>query len=259
MKEDFAQQVEVIKLPIHCFLPSMSIFIYFVDGLLIDTGPRFKRKRLSRLFQRLNIEKVAITHLHKDHSGMASWISKNLDVPIYINKTPARRFHVSDRLFSDRFSREAEQYPDKIELEHHTFIPIETPGHTRDHICLYEPNKGWLFTGDLYITPHPKVSLRTESIAHYISSLNRVIQLDFDTVFCAHQGIIRNGRNSLIEKLEYLQEMQFQAVQLYKQGYSERMIAKQLFPKKARLERLSFGTFSSLHFVRSCLRAHTRT
>ena len=28
---------------------------------------------------------------------------------------------------------------------------IHTPGHCSNHLCLYEPNKGWLFTGDLFV------------------------------------------------------------------------------------------------------------
>lgn len=150
------------------------------------------------------------------------------------------------------------QYPEKIELKNHTLIPIFTPGHTRAHTCLYEPDKGWLFSGDLYVTPQPKVSLWSESLSKYIISLKKVLTLDFDTLFCAHQGVVTNGRKKLEEKLEYLEMIQTEAVELYDRGYSPRVITKKLFPKKAKLERISFGAFSSLHLVRQLIRAHKK-
>ena len=31
------------------------------------------------------------------------------------------------------------------------FDVLETPGHSPDHVCLWEPERGWLFTGDLFL------------------------------------------------------------------------------------------------------------
>src|SRR5690625_7061326 len=61
-------------------------------------------------------------------------------------------------------------YPDLHETSNHQFITIHTTRHTNDHVVLYEPNKKWLFTGDLYITSHPKVAHKSESIKQYIDS-----------------------------------------------------------------------------------------
>lgn len=241
------QDVQKIKLPISPFLPNMYVYIYIVDELLIDTGPRQRKARLSKIIHTHHIEKVAITHEHNDHCGMAKWISKNFSIPIYMNKEKIKKIPFA-----------CTQYPEKIELENHTLIPIFTPGHTRGHTCLYEPDKGWLFSGDLYVTPHPKVSLWSESLSKYIDSLKTVLTLDFDTLFCAHQGVVINGRKKLEEKLEYLEMIQAEAVGLYERGYSPRVIAKKLFPKKAKLERISFGAFSSLHLVRQLIRAHKK-
>ncbi|SDI42922.1 MBL fold metallo-hydrolase [Natribacillus halophilus] len=52
-----------------------------------------------------------------------------------------------------------------IETSYHRFYLIEAPGHTADHVCLFEPYQGWLFSGDLYITPYPKVFLQEESMS----------------------------------------------------------------------------------------------
>lgn len=250
--------VEVIRLPIHRFFPDMFVYIYFVDGLLIDTGPRSYNSKVRHLLRNMSIEKVAITHDHKDHCGLAKWISKKLHVPIFLNKVKTRRWSIDNVLFIGRIKKNAEQYPEKIECKQHTFIPVYTPGHTRDHTCLYEPNKGWLFTGDLYITPEPKVSLWSESLSKYITSLKTVLALEFDTIFCAHQGVVENGRKKLEDKLAYLELIQSEAVHLYEAGYNERAITRKMFPDKTRLERLTFGAFSSLHLVRQLIRAHNK-
>jgi len=37
---------------------------------------------------------------------------------------------------------------DKLNVGEYKFICVETPGHTKGHICLYEPDKKILFSGD---------------------------------------------------------------------------------------------------------------
>ncbi len=248
------KQVQCIKLPLNRLIPHMSVYVYIVDNLMIDTGPKHAKKRLGRLIKDKNVNQAAITHEHRDHCGTADWLAKKFAVTIYMNKANARRSFFSCSKLHDL----AKQYPKKIECTNHELIPVHTPGHTRDHTCLYEPNNGWLFAGDLYITSKPTVSLWSESVSKSIESLKTILALDFDTLFCAHQGVVENGRQMLSEKLAYLETVQAQAVELYNKGYSERAIAKILFPKKARLERLTFGAFSSLHLVRQLIRAHNK-
>lgn len=254
----YYEDVKCIKLPINRFFPYMFVYAYIVDGLLIDTGPGHSKAQFGRILQEAHVEKVAITHEHKDHCGMAKWINKHFDVPIYMNKVKRGRWSLNEAFVVGQVKNIVKQYPEKIELKQHTIQPIYTPGHTSDHTCLYEPNKGWLFTGDLYVTPEPKVSFWSESISKHIESLRSVITLDFETVFCAHQGIIKNGKQKVTEKLNYLENLQLQVVRLYESGYNERGITKKLFPEKARLERLTFGAFSSLHLVRQIIRSHNK-
>ncbi|HET7521907.1 MAG TPA: MBL fold metallo-hydrolase, partial [Bacillales bacterium] len=109
-------------------------------------------------------------------------------------------------------------------------------------------------TGDLYITPYPKVFLKEESISAYIGTLRKLNRLDYQTVFCGHEGVIRNGKEMMKQKLDYLENIRDQVFQMHREGLDDRTIVKRLFPEKARLERLSFGSFSRLNLVRSCYR-----
>lgn len=58
---------------------------------------------------------------------------------------------------------------------------LYTPGHTLDHLCLYDPEAGVLLSGDHVlptITPHiPGIGGGRDSLAAYLASLDRVAQL----------------------------------------------------------------------------------
>ena len=89
-------------------------------------------------------------------------------------------------------------------------------------------------------------------MANYIDSLEKLKQFDYDTVFCAHEGVIENGKKMMNRKLDYLLKTRNEVIRLHKLGDSDRAIIKRLFPDRVRLEQLTFGSFSRLNLVRSC-------
>lgn len=253
------QDIEIANMSVNPFFRVMSIYLYFIDGLLVDTGPSVRRKSIIPIFKSWDIEQVAITHYHEDHAGMAPWVSRHVKGDIFVHEKSVPIVNKKAQIpwyrefFSgSRWAFEAVPYPSVIKTDKYAFYPIETAGHTEDHISLFEPNKGWLFTGDLYITPYPKVFLKEESMANYIDSLEKLKQFDYDTVFCAHEGIIENGKEMMNRKLDYLQKIRMEVIRLHELGFSDRAIMKRIFPDHVRLEQLTFGSFSRLNLVRSC-------
>ena len=71
---------------------------------------------------------------------------------------------------------------------------IWTPGHSSGHICLYEPDKKILLSGD-HILPiiTPNISMHPFSsenpLRSYLASLNEIDRLDVDLVLPAHEHI----------------------------------------------------------------------
>ncbi|QHS22707.1 MBL fold metallo-hydrolase [Virgibacillus sp. MSP4-1] len=228
-----------IKIPVHPFFRKMSVYCYFVDGLLIDTGPKIQKRKLSRIYQSLDIQTVALTHHHDDHTGMVSWLDEQLSPRIFAHERT-------------NLSVDTEIYTGEIQTPNHQFITIPTPAHTPDHVCLLEPDRGWLFSGDMYITPYPKVFLKNESVSSYICSLKELKKLDFTSLYGGHEGLIPNGREMIAEKLKYLESTRKEVVRLHQLGYKDREIVKRIFPRKVRLELVTFGLFSRLNFIRSC-------
>lgn len=59
------------------------VFVFLVDGMLIDTGPKSAEKQLIPFYEQQSFDLVALTHSCEDHSGNASWIQKHQNVPIF--------------------------------------------------------------------------------------------------------------------------------------------------------------------------------
>jgi glyoxylase-like metal-dependent hydrolase (beta-lactamase superfamily II) len=81
---------------------------------------------------------------------------------------------------------------------------IETPGHHYTHICLYEPHKKILFSGDhvlLDISPNiTSFSIRSNPLDEYLESLDKIKSLDVDLVLPGH-GSPFYELNNRIEEL----------------------------------------------------------
>jgi glyoxylase-like metal-dependent hydrolase (beta-lactamase superfamily II) len=61
------------------------------------------------------------------------------------------------------------------------WVAVHTPGHTLDHLCLYDPEHGILLSGDHVlpsITPHIAGSARGDALRSYLATLDLVAGLD---------------------------------------------------------------------------------
>lgn len=262
MKRSQYEDIEILNIPVNPLFPVMSVYQYFVDGMLVDTGPRIQKRLLKRVYSSWNIQQVVLTHSHEDHTGMVSWIAAHTDASLFCHEKMINDAHKKAQIpwfrelfVGPRHAFSPEPFPEMIRTPDHTFYPIATPGHTVDHTCLLEPDKGWLFTGDLYITPYPKVFMSEESISGYIDSIKKLCNYEFHTLFCGHEGMIPNGKEKLKQKLVYLQKIRDEVVRLHRLGYSERAIRSRLFPDKVKLEKLTFGSFSRMKLIQSCLQS----
>jgi glyoxylase-like metal-dependent hydrolase (beta-lactamase superfamily II) len=77
-----------------------------------------------------------------------------------------------------------------IELAGREWFGLHTPGHTDDHLCLYDPTEGVVLAGDHVlptITPHISGMVEGDPLARYVASLDRVAALEgVRTVLPAH-------------------------------------------------------------------------
>jgi len=228
----------------------------FIDGLLIDTGSYSLGSESTHFFNENIIEQVALTHIHEDHSGMAAWLQENKNVPIYlhpdsIEEAAVEAEFVSYRLefWGGRQAFIAKPMPEKIITSRYCFDVIDTPGHYPHHKAFLEKEKGWLFSGDLLVNIRPRSVFYEENMGEMIKSLQKIAELDFDTVFCAHTGILKNGRQLCQQKLSYLLELREEVMVLRKMGIDNTEIANRLFPGEDMANIVSGGDFSVNYLI----------
>jgi glyoxylase-like metal-dependent hydrolase (beta-lactamase superfamily II) len=260
MQEERYEDVRILKGRVEVKGIGLQIYLYHLDSALIDTGPAALFRDIARWLSDIPTEAAFITHLHEDHCGNAAAISQMFHIPLFLHEMSLEKaaapMHIPlyRRLFWGQPAPFlAKPYPQSVTLKQSDFLVIETPGHSEDHIALYDKNRGYLFSGDLFITPKVKICMRQESMPDLISSLRRVLKYDFDTVFCAHAGVIPNGKQALAQKLAYLEELQQTVNDLHQKGMNLRQICRTLFPKRPPIYYLSLGEWSPIHLVRSLL------
>ncbi|MGP4073648.1 MBL fold metallo-hydrolase [Piscibacillus sp. B03] len=240
-----------INLNVHCF---------YIDGVLIDTGSSSLESYLKPYYRQLDIDQVVLTHYHEDHTGCAAFLQKELDIPIYMSdiKLDYCKKKADYPLYRQFFWGRRKPFcaipiGNSFESNRATWDVIKTPGHAIDHVSFLNNETGQLFTGDLFINEKTKVVLREENIPQLIDSIKRVLNYEFDEVFCCHAGYIREGRMFLNRKLEFLLDLKHQILKLNQEGKSIEEINRILFPRKYPITKLSFGEWDSSHIVRSII------
>lgn len=103
---------------------------------------------------------------------------------------------------------------DEISFKTNKLKIIWTPGHSLGHICIYDLNRKFLFSGDHIlsrITPHignflvnPDLKIKegmnfNDILAHYLNSLDVIASLNPKIIFPAHQDVIHNPQERIAE------------------------------------------------------------
>ena len=243
--------------------PQMFVHIYYVDGLLIDTGQRKMAQAVFNTISKLPVAQIYITHHHEDHTGNLKALQNHFDCPAYSSKQctqlmqdPPKISFAQKVLWGNRpgtdklIIRE-----DTIETDKYRFKIIPIPGHAEDMVALYEPNKRWLFSADLYVNYYISYFLYNESTIGQINSIRKVLDLDFDVLLCAHNPQLKSGKEKLEKKLKFLEGFYHKVAQCYDGEKSALQIFKELnFKEKWPVRIMSGGSLSKLNMVKSVIR-----
>ncbi|HPS57516.1 MAG TPA: Zn-dependent hydrolase [Spirochaetota bacterium] len=183
---------------------------------------------------------------------------KKLNVPVYLHPDSIEEASVKSNVplyrritWGNRAGFTADPMPPFIKTAKYRFDVIEAPGHHKDHVVFHEKNMGWLFTGDLYVSRRQAVAFKDENINDAINSIENILKLDFDTIFCGHSGIHKDGMDKLKAKLDYFLAFREQVVKLRENGLSSEEINRKLFPDRNLWETISRGEWSSMNMIRT--------
>lgn len=241
----------------------MTVFCFYIDGLLIDTAQRHCEQRLLAALRAKPLEQVVLTHWHEDHTGNVAVLQKAhrplVYAPEYTIEKVKTGFEVLpyEQFFFGKIKPASEPIrvlPPIIQTPHYAFRPIFTPGHSVDHHVLLEPNQGWLFAGDLFVGVKIKFFRKGENIYQQMDSIKRVLQEDFEVVFCAHNPQLRHGKKAFEAKLQYFEDLVGQTTRLRQKGLSLNAIMAALNkPEYHLLKWFTFGDVSVRYLLESIL------
>ena len=125
-----------------------------------------------------------------------NWVSKEI---INVNYIDSKFFNKPDFFNLDSFVISWFRYSkllkdwDKIDLGLYKLTVVHTPGHSIDHICLYEENNWYLFSGDLIYNWW----IYIENYLDYANSIKKIGNLEIKFIFPGHNDFIVN--NDLIK------------------------------------------------------------
>ncbi len=243
--------------------PSLYSHIYFIDGLLIDTGHTRVSKAVFKMVKDLEVEQIFISHFHEDHSGNLLPLQKHFDCPSYASelcselmKNPPKLSFAQYLLWGNRPAfHDLTPIQDSIQTKHYHFQIIPIPGHSPDMLALYEPERKWLFSADLFLNSYIGYFIFSEDIRAQMDSLKRVLQLDFEVLLCGHNPKFRDGKKHLQVKLAFLEEFYAKVAEQYQAGYEAQAIFKRLALKENKFVKfLSGGQLSKINMVRAVIR-----
>jgi len=234
---------------------------YWVDGLMIDTGCAYTVRELVTALQGNSVERIVNTHSHEDHIGANSAVKRRfgaeiladpLGLPILMaprQRQPLRPYQVI--MWGYPEPSQGTAIGDVVETEKYRFQVIHTPGHSPDHICLYEPDRGWVFTGDAYIGGRDQALRADYDIWGIISSLRDLAELDISLLFTGSGSIREDARAALFEKIHYLEEIGTRVIELHGRGLGYGRIRRKLFGREQPISYLTLGNFSGKNLIRS--------
>ncbi len=237
--------------------PVRWVNAYYLDGLLIDSGPYYTRRELLNAARRLGVQQVYVTHEHEDHCGGDGALYAGLGlVPQSGVATVAHliappRIHRYRKIVWGDAQPTPAQAVSRVDTDNYHFEVIPTPGHSPDHTVLHEPTRGWVFSGDLYLHERAKYIRTDENLAALIDSLRRVAALEPTVLFCAHAGVIEAPGEAIARKLAYWEEMRAKVAALEAQGEPLAEVSATVLGPEGPMTRFSRGHISKLNLTRA--------
>jgi hydroxyacylglutathione hydrolase len=213
-------------IPVHAFNPGpltgRGNTTWLLPGhvpTLIDAGTGEPRhlEALERTLDGARLAQVLVTHSHVDHASGAPAIAERMPHVRFL-KMPwpdhDASWHVRWEPLKDGES---------IAAGDSVLTAVHTPGHSPDHLCLWDAGDRQLFCGDLAWKGSTVVIPPSHGgdVAEYLASLERVIQLGPDVMLPAHGDVIDKPIELLREYIQHRMLREQQVINALRSGISD--------------------------------------
>jgi glyoxylase-like metal-dependent hydrolase (beta-lactamase superfamily II) len=157
------------------------------------------------------IEKILLTHIHRDHTGGALALKKRCGAKIGIFRGRAGTLGDEDFVYGDS---------DTIPYDGGNLRVVHTPGHESGHCCFLEPEEQILFTGDHILGRGTTVVSPGEgdNMTLYLQSLERLLPLKMRLMLPGHGPAIKDPYGKVREYLEHRKSREREILGALKDG-----------------------------------------
>ncbi len=260
MIEEILPNLYKIEVPLpQSPLQAINSYVIKAQGqsLIIDTGQNREEcmsvmsSGLKELDVDLQRADFFITHLHADHLGLVSNLATDTST-VYFNQADAAiinsvghweeesSFAHINGFPEDEFQRAIKNHPgrkysirghldfhiskegDTISIGDYLFKCIETPGHTKGHICLYEPSRKLFISGDHVLNDiTPNISLWSDEenpLSEYLESLDKVYNFEVELVLPGHRSTFKNFKGRIQELKHHHQTRANEVISILEKG-----------------------------------------
>lgn len=239
---------------------------YLLGGVLVDTGCAHTAGELCAALSGERLDCIVNTHTHEDHIGANGRLQRQRAeiailahpgaLPLLANPRHHQPLHPYRRLFWG-WPEPCQARPladgEVIAAGSFRLQALYTPGHSPYHLCLYEPDQGWLFSGDLFVGGRDRALGAEYDIWGILASLKAMLALPIARLFPGSARVRENPHAELRAKVEYLEALGERIIDLHRQGWNVGAIARRVCGPPMLVEALTLGHFSRRQLVRSYL------
>jgi glyoxylase-like metal-dependent hydrolase (beta-lactamase superfamily II) len=223
-------------------------------GLQVDKCMEAMQTAMKKLGVQIENADLFLTHCHGDHIGFAVRLIQ-AGSTVYMSRPEAdnvreiesgartREFRalyqmsgipegdveeIFSHLVRDDFKSggalpfQSVEEGDILKREKYQFTCVETPGHSKGHMCLYEPDKRLLVSGDhLLQDAGPVIPGRFNNdnpLKDYLSSLAALDGLDIELVLPGHGRPFRNSKRRIRETIEHHHQENLNILSILREG-----------------------------------------
>ncbi|PKN89301.1 MAG: hypothetical protein CVU51_00935 [Deltaproteobacteria bacterium HGW-Deltaproteobacteria-1] len=238
------------------------VHAFLLEDTLIDTGTGFAGVEFLSALKGKKVNRIINTHYHEDHTGNNHRIQQTYSAAILAHRDSIPYISHPRNVKLKLYQKHIWDYPDgskATEIEDfvvigpYQFQVIHVHGHSAGHICLYEPHKKWLFTGDMFCGVRNIYLRRDEDFDRMLSSLEDLSMLKIDTLFCSLKGVVVGGGNALSEKIKYMRNLRSEILSLHQKGMPPGKIRNKLLGREDLMFYVTGGHFSKQFLINNIL------
>jgi glyoxylase-like metal-dependent hydrolase (beta-lactamase superfamily II) len=236
-------------------LAGYEVSAYVLRGVLVDTGFPRGGRALATALDALRPRGAIVTHWHEDHAGNAPMLAAR-GLPLRMH--PACEATLRARPRVKRYRHVVWGWTPRLDVALRDFDPaplaiIPLPGHTPDHVCVWDAERRVLVSGDLFLGVKVRVAHRHEAPRRLLASLRSAAALEPRLLLDAHRGPVGDAAAVLRAKAGWLDEAIGEIERGRVRGEAPRETARRVLGREGMVGYASGGEYSKLAFVEAVL------